>query len=46
MRRMEVLHGLRRTKFESVLDRWGHRELNLAEAAEALGMSERSFQRW
>ena len=46
MRRTEVLQGLRRMKFESVLDRWEQRELSQAEAAEVLGMSERSFRRW
>lgn len=33
-------------KFEALLDRWHRRELSQAEAAEALGMSERSFRRW
>ena len=32
-------------KFESVLDRWERRELSQAEAAEVLGMSERTFRR-
>lgn len=46
MRRTEVLQGLRRMKFASVLDRWHGRELSQAEAAEILGMSERTFRRW
>jgi transposase len=46
MRRTEVLQGLREMKFESVLDRWQRRELSQAEAAEMLGMSERTFRRW
>jgi transposase len=46
MRRTEVLQGLREMKFESVLDRWRGRELTQGEAAEVLGMSERSFRRW
>ena len=33
-------------KFESVLDRWERRELSQAEAAQVLGMSERTFRRW
>jgi hypothetical protein len=33
-------------KFERLLERWQRRELSQAEAAEALGMSERSFRRW
>jgi len=46
MRRTEVLQGLREMRFESVLDRWKRRELSQVEAAEILGMSERSFRRW
>lgn len=46
MRRTEVLQGLREMRFESVLDRWKRRELSQVEAAEVLGMSERSFRRW
>ena len=46
MRRTELLQGLRSMKFERLLERWDRRELSQAEAAEALGMSERSFRRW
>ena len=46
MRRTEVLQGLRRMKFEDVYGRWRQRRLSQAEAAEILGMSERSFRRW
>jgi transposase len=46
MRRTEVLQGLRRMKFEDVYGRWQARRLSQAEAAEILGMSERSFRRW
>ena len=46
MRRTEVLQGLRRMKFEDVYGRWQQRRLSQAEAAEILGMSERSFRRW
>ena len=46
MRRTEVLQGLRRMKFEDVYGRWQQRRLSPAEAAEILGMSERSFRRW
>jgi transposase len=46
MRRTEVLQGLRRMKFEEVYGRWRERRLSQAEAAEILGMSERSFRRW
>ena len=46
MRRTEVLQGLRQMKFEEVYGRWRERRLSQAEAAEILGMSERSFRRW
>jgi hypothetical protein len=46
MGRTEVLQGLREMKFESVLDRWRRRELTQEEAAEVLGMKERTFRRW
>ena len=46
MRRTELLQGLRTMKFEKLLERWQRSELSQAEAAEALGMSERSFRRW
>jgi transposase len=46
MRRTEVLQGLRVMRFEDVYGRWQQRRLSQAEAAEILGMSERSFRRW
>jgi phosphomannomutase len=46
MRRAEVLQGLRRMKFEDVYGRWQQRRLSQAEAAEILGMSERTLRRW
>jgi transposase len=46
MRRTEVLQGLRRMKFEDVYGRWQGRQLSQSEAAEILGMSERTFRRW
>jgi len=45
MRRTEALQGVRLIKFRSVLDRYEASELNQAEAAELLGMSERTFRR-
>ena len=42
MKRMVMLQGVRRMKFESVPDRWARRQLSQAEAAEVLGMSERT----
>ena len=46
MRRTEVLQGLRRMKFEDIYGRWQQRRLSEVEAAEILGMSERTFRRW
>ena len=46
MRPTVVLQGLRRMKFEDVYGRWRQRRLSQAEAAEILGMSERTFRRW
>ena len=46
MRRTELSEGLRRMKFEAVLGRWRRRELDQMEAAEILGMTERTFRRW
>jgi transposase len=46
MRRTEVLQGLRRMKFEEIYGRWRQPRLSQAEAAEILGMSERTFRRW
>ena len=46
MRRTERLQGLRLMKFEEVYARSCHGELSRLEAAESLGMSERTFRRW
>jgi transposase len=46
MRRTEVLQGLGGIKFEEINERWQQRRLSQAEAAEILGMSERTFRRW
>jgi predicted DNA-binding protein (UPF0251 family) len=46
MRRTEALQGVRMTVFLTLLDRWESAELNQEEAAELLGVSERTFRRW
>jgi transposase len=46
MKRAEVLQGLREMKFGAVLGRWKTGELSQAEAAEIMGMTERTFRRW
>ncbi|MDE2185068.1 MAG: ISNCY family transposase [Alphaproteobacteria bacterium] len=46
MIRAEVLQGVRVMRFESVLERHERGALGQQEAAELLGISERSFRRW
>src|SRR5450631_3799832 len=46
MRRTEAFQGVRMIKLRSVLDRYEASELSQLEAAEVLGMGERTFRRW
>jgi transposase len=46
MRRTEQRQGLRMLKLRDVLSRWDAAELSQMEAAELMGMSERTFRRW
>jgi len=46
MVRVEVLQGVREMRFEGLLDRHERGELSQAEAAEMLGIGERTFRRW
>jgi len=46
MRRTEALQGVRVAMFLNLLHRWESAELNQAEAAELLGVTERTFRRW
>jgi transposase len=46
MRRTEAVQGVRMAMFLNLLHRWESAELNQAEAAELLGVSERTFRRW
>ena len=46
MRRTEALQGVRMVMFLNILHRWKSAELNQEEAAELLGVSERTFRRW
>ena len=46
MRRTEALQGVRVIKFRSVLGRYESSELSQIEAAELLGITERTFRRW
>jgi transposase len=46
MRWTEALQGVRMTVFLNLLHRWESAELNQEEAAELLGVSERTFRRW
>ena len=46
MGRAEVLQGVREMRFEALLERHERGELDQEEAAEMLGVSERTFRRW
>jgi transposase len=46
MDRTRIHEGIRQMRFESLLDRQERGELSQGEAAEVLGISERSFRRW
>jgi transposase len=46
MRRTEALQGVRMAMFLNLLHRWESAGLNQGEAAELLGVSERTFRRW
>src|SRR5512134_2297085 len=46
MGRAEVLQEIRRMRFEALLERHERGELNQIEAAEMLGVSERTLRRW
>jgi transposase len=46
MDRTRIHEGIRQMRFERLLDRQEAGELSQVEAAELLGMSERSFRRW
>ena len=46
MRRTEALQGVRMIKFRSVFGRYEAAELSYLEAAELLGVGERTFRRW
>jgi transposase len=46
MRRREAREAVRMARFLNILNRWESAELNQEEAAELLGVSERTFRRW
>src|SRR3954469_19027813 len=46
MVRAGVLQGVREMRFEGLLDRHERGELSQVEAAEMLGVGERTFRRW
>src|SRR5215831_17844582 len=46
MRRTEAREAVRMAMFLNLLHRWESAELNQAEAAELLGVTERTFRRW
>jgi len=46
VRRTELLQGIRMLKLRDVMSRWDAAQLSQLEAAELLGMHERTFRRW
>lgn len=46
MRRTELLQGIRKMRFEEAYEGWNEGRLTQAEAAQMLGMCERSFRRY
>ena len=46
MKRTGVLQGVRMLKFRDVFGRWQKGRLSESEAAELLGVTERTFRRW
>lgn len=46
MTRASVLQEVRRMRFEELYERRHRREITMAEAAEMLGITERTFRRW
>ena len=46
MRRAEILEGVRMLKLRDVLSRWEAKQISQLEAAELMGVSERTFRRW
>jgi transposase len=46
MDRARIHEGVRQMRFEDVLGRWRRSELSQSEAAEVLGIGERTFRRW
>jgi transposase len=46
MSRAEILEGVRMLKLRDVLSRWEAKQISQLEAAELMGVSERTFRRW
>jgi transposase len=46
MRWAEILEGVRMLKLRDVLSRWEAKQISQLEAAELMGVSERTFRRW
>ena len=46
MRRAEILEGVRMLKLRDVLSLWEAKQISQLEAAELMGVSERTFRRW
>lgn len=46
MDRARIHEGIRQMRFEQIFDRWERSDLSQSEAAELLGIGERTFRRW
>ena len=46
MKRTELLQEIRKMRFEEAYEKWNAGQLTQAEAAQVLGMCERSFRRY
>lgn len=46
MDRARIHEGIRQMRFEQIFDRWERSDLTQSEAAELLGVDERTFRRW
>ena len=46
MRLAEILEGVRMLKLRDILSRWEAKQISQLEAAELMGVGERTFRRW
>ena len=46
MKKTHVLQEIRKMRFKDVYEKWSHKRLTVEEAADLLGVHERTFRRW